>query len=312
MASIPHVIISREDEERAMGRCNGKCKSGDLCVFQVDFGLPGGTPIGPFEHCVLCLRHNATRTFDDLLFTASAGDGTVELIGPYCNMEGDYDEDFYIDKQDRNCYRGFIGPFITYNPSHYTVKDSGVVQSGIPAGKYMNWLNALFCTDLTMVRANSRWSITVCANPKCKVDILNFINQSSAEGFAGTVYDMVKSELQCSKCNGKVSVVESDEHGVLVEFKYKWYTKCAFCTTIVMFDKFNTPQTCDYCHNAMVERALESTKVCLRCSTPISMTRRGGGQMITIRDENVYLCRRHRVSGHLTFDTVEDLKLFIM
>jgi hypothetical protein len=141
--------------------------------------------------------------------------------------------------------------------------------------------------------------------------VMTFVNVPSAEGFDGAVVDLDGGRVCCSRCGVGVTRVESAEATghLLLEYENRWYSRCAFCRTVVDFDKGRCPQSCDSCRGKMVEQAVESTKVCFHCSVPVGLSRRGGAQVLDVDGDTVYLCRLHRLRGSRRSYTVDELKM---
>lgn len=323
MSLIPHLIFSRAQEDEALANCDGSCASGPQCVIVVDLGGTPGRALPSLSRCVLCCRAAATVRFNDCMFHGSAQEGRGIAFNPYVNMTGDYDTSYYLDRFDANVYKAITGPFIAYVQSHYKLESPTKVTQDIPGDKTLNWFDRIFkqrvCpgpppkSHLT----SNKWSIAVCSNTKCKINILTFINRAYAEGFDNTVYDMARDLICCIKCQNPVTKIQSEEitRGVVgvgqnffLQYEDKWYSRCAFCRTVVEFNKFRCPQTCDACEKTYVDQAIESTKVCYYCSNPVGLTRRGGAQTIQVDERTVYFCRQHRIKGPARTYTNEEFR----
>lgn len=330
MTSIPHLIFSRSVEEAYMLSPDGTCVEGPQCRHVVDFGSSiSGKALPGLSRCVLCCRYGATKTFNECLYHGSAAEGRQIIFNPYCNMEGDYCTSYYLDRQDENIYNAISGPFIAYDPSHYeSTGPAGVTQKISSSPKdALNWFDMIFNQRVLggPIRGGQHiserpWGISICTNPKCKINTLTFVNKSCAEGFDNTVYDMYRDKLCCIKCNTPVTTVGAEQItrgsnclGRRLHLKYgnKWYSRCAFCRTVVEFNKFRSPQSCDWCHKNCIDQAIESTKVCYYCSNPVGLSRRGGAQSVQVDDKTIYFCRQHRINGPTRTYTTEEFKALI-
>ncbi len=323
MSLIPYLVFSRAQEDESLANCDGTCASGPRCAIVVDLGGTPGRALPGLSRCVLCCRVATTIRFNDCMFHGSAREGRAVAFNPYVNMSGDYDPSFYLDRFDTNIYKAITGPFISYNSSHYRLESPTKVIQDIPGDKSLNWFDSIFKQRVCpwpppKSHVTSRpWSLTVCANPKCKINILTFINRAYAEGFDSAVYDMERDQLCCIKCRTPVTKIQSEVitrgdvavgRHLFLQYEDKWYSRCAFCRTVVEFNKFRCPQTCDGCEKNYLDQAIESTKVCHYCSNPVGLTRRGGAQTILAGDRTVYFCRQHRLKGPARTYTSEEFE----
>ena len=325
MSLIPYLVFSRVQEERALANCDGTCVSGPRCVAVVDLGSEtAGQALPSLSRCVLCCRASVTAQFNACMFHGSANSGRGIVFNPYVNMTGDYDPSLYLDRFDMNVYKAITGPFIAYERSHYNlVGPNSIVQISIGGDKRLNWFNSIFNQNvcpgpLPRAHISGRpWQIAICQNPKCKINILTFVNRAYAEGFDNTVFDMERNKLCCIKCQTPVTMVGSEEitrgnvargRHLFLNHDDKWDSRCAFCRTVVEFDKFRCPQTCDSCEKNFIDQAIESTKICYYCSSPVGLTRRGGAQTLSVGDETVYFCKQHRIKGPVRTYTPEEFK----
>lgn len=329
MSVVPSILISREREEELMAECDNSCASGPKCACIVDFGMTkSGKVVDGCYTCVLCCRKETTLTFNECMFHGTVESGRGIIFNPYSNMENDYPNQYYLDRLDPNTFRGVSGLFVAYNPGHYKVnpEGNGIVQC-IPHTTTLNWFNKIFKMDVNLGPINGGnhiverpWAIAVCCNPKCKINILSFINKPFAEGYDNTVFDMAAQRLCCIKCKTPVTKIESERvtRGVTCLGRHlflnhddHWFSRCTFCRTVVEFNKLKSPQSCDYCHKLYIEQALESTRVCAYCSNPVGLSRRGGAQTIQVDDKTMYLCRQHRIKGPTRTYTSEEFKLLM-
>lgn len=310
MAMIGHLMVSRELEESLLMNCDGSCNYGRKCACLVDLHTKlGGKAFSPLGVCVLCLRRDVTRRYNN-------SSSHNSILTMYVNMEGDYRECDYLGKGG-NVFNGLIGPFIRYNPMHYKlVGENSIDQSAIGRPQNgINWISYLFTIEHGVeVKVPEKWQLVVCKNENCKSDILSFINDQHSDGYGGTKMDVESEMIVCDKCSKSIATIDSLESSsnFVLEYKNTWYSKCGFCGSKVEFNESKCPQSCDSCHSKMRKSAIDSSHCCLRCNSSLNMNRRGGAQKIKLGDSGVvYFCRRHSINKHLTFSSMEELAAYM-
>ena len=314
MPVFPQLSFARTLEEEYLFNCDGSCTSGDDCACLSHGVANAGKRLPLLDVCVLCARRSTTRHYEYLLDCGNAQEGQRVLINPYCNQEGDYDVRFYLDNLDRTIFRAVGGPFIAYDPQHYQkVNDCGIKQTFRLIER--NWLSRIFTFTYTYRLAspkNPQWFAYFCMNPRCKLDLLNFVDQVSAEGSPNIIYDVSQDVLLCLKCKHKATKVFStcfkNNVHLILKHRGKSFSRCSFCNTMVHFDKYRFPQSCKECHETHVKLSLDRSKICYICSIPVNGGRRGGCQSFDISNKKYFLCKHHRIRASHSISTLSDLK----
>jgi hypothetical protein len=294
-----------------MARPDETCELGIRCAARTVGGL-AGRAVPHVGMCVLCCRRTVTEELTALMFHGSADD--VHVLNPYCNLEGDYGVADMVDPVDKGVYRGVTGPFVVWNPRHYRVLPGGGVEQTLARPEPTSWLETLFHMEWGSGADRAPpWAITVCVGPRCRGGPpLTYVNVSMAEG-APTAVDLDAGRILCVRC--KVEVIQVRSHPgsshMFLEYGGKWYARCAFCNTVVEFNKFRCPQACDSCRAGLLSQARASMKVCFYCSVPVGPGRRGGAQELLVDDKVTYLCRQHRIRGSRRNFTEEELQMML-
>jgi len=315
MPIFPQLSFARSLEEEYLLDCDGSCASGIRCVSLSHGVSRAGRRLPLLEVCVLCARQQTTRLYNELLFCGNATEGGHLLLNPYCNHEGDYDVRCYLDNLERHSFHAIGGPFIAYDPEHYKkVSDCGIEQTLRLVES--NWLSRLFTFDYSGIKPGPRrpqWWAYFCRNPRCKLDLLNFVDKVCAEGSPNIVYDVSQDNVLCLKCNQKATKVFStcltpNIHLILQDSIAGTFSRCSFCNTLIRFDKYRFPQCCGACHETHLKMSIERLQVCYVCNTFVHHSRRGGCQTFNLNNTKYFLCRNHRVQAFYSIKTLADLK----
>ena len=285
-------MITRKYEELLLAKADGSCVNGKQCISPT---IKPGTAVKNIGKCVLCCRFEATKLFDNLYDVACSDITENVFVNPYNNIDGDYDVKYYLDALDKHVYKGVSGPFIRYNSKHYkTIDNKKGIEQLIPNSEQLNWLvHIIDMNRSSFQQYNEKWYMIVCQNSKCRENVLSILDQQNSVGLNNTVFNLGEKKLLCGLCKSQTTRIDSKPNG-LIEWKSNHYTKCAFCSTNILFNSMRFPQACSHCTSQFIKKAQDSLKICCYCNIPVNVNRRNGGKMITTENGTTkYYCKIH-------------------
>lgn len=286
-------ILSREQEEQYLLNPDNTCQSGTTCIYRSDFNsLVSGKALarpGDLQaFCILCIRKRLTDSHQD-----------QEQI--YFNCDSDYHRNNFLTIDENN---RVYGPCVKYNKKDYKLADDkkGIIQNLEKTSEtYFKVFEFLDVKEPEYKdHISSGWSLLSCPNPKCPIDILNFVSKCRSLGIDNTVYDVKNQEIQCLKCKTKVETKTNSQYQKPILHNGKYYSKCYFCQTVTPFQN-SCVETCDECKTTNICYSDMEKEQCYYCNTFLydKKTKRSEYKvLINDKDiETIFLCQKHSINN---------------